>query len=94
MLYASGMANCYLCGCTTNGRQLRRRVKTGEFVRRRYPTTSVSHIQVSYGMRIVCPLCAKRLDRWELRLAWMGHASMLVALAGLVLGVLALQWLP
>lgn len=58
----------------------RRKVKTGEFERRRYPNPKVSAVQVSYGMRIVCGSCARRLDREKVTKMWLEHLSVLVAL--------------
>ena len=83
------MANCYRCGSKIeDGRQLRRRVKTGEWVRRRYPKISVSHVQTSFGMRVVCKWCASQIDRQEFRQAFKGHLGVVAALVGLVLFIL------
>ncbi len=92
--YFGHVANCYRCGCKVeDGRQFRRRVKTGEWVRRRYPKTSVSHIQTSFGMRIVCKWCARQIDRQEWRRGLMGHLSVIFALVGLLLAGLLLHWI-
>jgi hypothetical protein len=59
------MAYCYQCGRYLPPRrhQERRKVKTGESVRR-YPVTfRRSATNLHYGMRVVCPSCARRLDR-------------------------------
>lgn len=83
---------CYLCGQRiVRGRQLRRRVKTGEWVRRRYAQSRVSHVQTSFGMRIVCGWCARRIDRQDLRSAWQGHLSVVLALLGMLLAAWLLQ---
>lgn len=87
------MANCYHCGQEIeDGRQLRRRVKTGEWVRRRYPKTSVSHVQTSFGMRLVCKWCARQIDRREWRTTILGHLTVLIALVGFFLAVWLLSW--
>lgn len=64
------MSNCYRCGRRLPEVSLRRRrrIKTGEWVRRKYPRKRVDSLNVHYGMRIVCPLCAREMDRlraWE-----------------------------
>lgn len=83
------MANCYICGRKIeNGRHLRRRVKTGEWLRRRYPKTSVSHFQITYGMRITCKWCIRQIDRSEWRAAVIGHLTVVFALVGLMLALL------
>lgn len=75
------MANCYKCGRKLKeDRHLRRRVKTGEWHRKRYSPSRVSHAQVSYGMRIVCKSCAKQIERQEWRSSLAGHASVVLAL--------------
>jgi len=87
------MANCYRCGRRIeDGRHLRRRVKTGEWLRRRYPKTNVSHVQISYGMRIVCKWCAGQIDRRDWRRAMMEHLTVVVAIVGLVLAILVVTW--
>lgn len=92
-ILCGSMANCYQCGRKIeDGRHIRRRVKTGEWLRKRYPQTSVSHVQTSYGMRIVCKWCARQIDRREWRTAFLGHLSVLLALVGLVLALVLTTW--
>lgn len=92
MRYRCVMANCYHCGRQIEEKlRIRRRVKTGEWLRRRYPKTSVSHVQTSYGMRIVCKWCARQIDVREWRTAILGHVTVLLALFGMVLAVLLLR---
>ncbi|MBS1722996.1 MAG: hypothetical protein JSS66_08600 [Armatimonadetes bacterium] len=87
------MATCYRCGRKIEDRrQLRRRVKTGEWVRRRYPKTSVSHTQAHFGMRIVCKWCAGQIDRSELRQRLHSDIAVLVALVLLVIAMLIFTW--
>ncbi|MBS1703679.1 MAG: hypothetical protein JST12_18595 [Armatimonadetes bacterium] len=63
------MAHCYLCGSElpSHVHHVRRKVKTGEHVRKRYPRSGISATQSSYGMRIVCKRCARFLDRQDLK---------------------------
>jgi hypothetical protein len=58
------MAHCYICGrqIKDKSQQLRRKVKTGEWVRKRYPKPRAQEMQTHYGMRIVCKRCAKLED--------------------------------
>lgn len=82
------MANCYICGRPLNESRyrLRRRVKTGEWVRRDYRSGKPSSVQNRYGSRIVCQGCAKWIDARDLRSAkWQW-----IQLAGAVLIVLLL----
>jgi len=85
------MANCYLCGRPIYERNYnrRRRVKTGEHERRRYPPGKVVAIQVAYGMRIVCPACAKFIDRQKVTGLLLEHLSVLFALATLFIVLLS-----
>ena len=63
------MTHCYLCGCTMSAPEpkLRRRVKTGEWVRKSYGSDRVEAVQYHYGRRIVCRRCARYCDRKEAR---------------------------
>ena len=83
------MANCYLCGKTIDpGPHLRRRVKTGDWVRRSYDRSRVTGYHVRYGTRTVCKSCAWWIDRrdWQSeRLQWLQIIVGLVVLA-LILG--------
>lgn len=80
------MANCYLCGRQLNESRtrLRRRVKTGDWIRRDYRTGKPVATQYRYGSRIVCLGCSKRLDarnisseRWQ----WIQLATAIFILA-------------
>lgn len=87
------MANCYRCGRKIEvGRQIRRRVKTGEWIRRRYPKTSVSLTQHSFGMRIVCKWCAGQIDRAEFKQRLQSDIAVLVALVLLVVAMFVFSW--
>ncbi len=68
------MPNCYICGKPLNESRyrLRRRVKTGEWVRRDYRSGKPSSVQNRFGPRTVCQGCANRIDardsksaRWQ-----------------------------
>jgi hypothetical protein len=55
--------NCYLCGSKIPqaSRQTRRRVQTGDrFVRR---NGRISNRNFTFGMRVVCSACVRRMDR-------------------------------
>lgn len=55
--------NCYQCGARIpqTTRQTRRRVQTGDrFVRR---SARISNRNFTFGMRVVCSSCARRMDR-------------------------------
>ena len=57
------MPACYLCGRTLPSQLLlRRKVRTGEFVTVAYPG-KVEKVRKSFGQRVVCPTCARRVDR-------------------------------
>lgn len=83
------MANCYRCGKHLPEVSLRRRrkVKTGYWVRRRYGKGRIASVNVHYGMRIVCPGCARQMDMESAkrRLAehWMVIAALLALFAAL-----------
>lgn len=80
------MANCYICGRPLNESRyrLRRRVKTGEWVRRDYRSGKPSSVQNRYGSRIVCQGCAKWIDARDLRGARWQWIQLLVALVVLL----------
>ncbi len=88
------MANCYRCGRlleADEGRP-RRKVRTGEHTRTRYPNATLVSIQTHYGMRVVCRGCAKRIDRNLLRTENFKNLQVLVLLAALIIYVLLRQW--
>lgn len=63
------MPNCYLCGRPLNEMRtrLRRKVMTGEWIRRSYLRGRVDRITHRYSSRIVCAGCAKYLDLRDLK---------------------------
>lgn len=84
------MANCYICGRPLNESRyrLRRRVKTGEWVRRDYRSGRPASVQNRYGARIVCQGCAKWIDARDMRSAqrqWIQIGAFLIVLFTLVL---------
>jgi len=89
------MAKCYVCGNSIDpkSRQMRRRVKTGEWIRRRYPNSWVSHTQSSYGMRVVCRWCANRIDLKDWRYSLRRDLAVLGLLGLLVLFLFAMRLL-
>lgn len=82
--------NCYICGrsIVDTKYKLRRKVKTGEFERRRYPHPKVSLVQSSYGMRIVCTRCAHALDQRIQRKALRDLAEIALASIALLIALL------
>jgi len=84
------MANCFRCGSPIldDSRQIRRRVKTGGYERRRFSGSKVNTVQTHYGMRIVCSRCAKSLDREEYQRWLNGHLQVLAAVAVLLIVLL------
>ena len=58
------MAYCYRCGKLLEREryQYRRKVKTGEWSRKNYPPAKVTQVQASFGYRIVCRECARKID--------------------------------
>jgi len=76
------MSNCYRCGKRIDPKErvLRRKVRTGEWVRRDYGKRRVQSVQNHFGMRIVCKQCARALDFSERRIEFLGHAQLAVAL--------------
>jgi len=61
------MPNCYVCGTYLEParHQLRRKVRTGERLRRSYLRDRFrpASLNVNFGFRVVCRRCAKRIDR-------------------------------
>lgn len=86
------MQHCYRCGREIKGQTLlRRRVRTGEFVRRGYGRNRVTGVSERYGMRIVCSFCAKSLDDTSLRNILLANLPAGLALLFLILGLLVLR---
>lgn len=79
------MANCYLCGRPLNESRtrLRRRVKTGEWIRRSKRSGWADSVATRYGPRIVCLGCAHRLDARDFRSArwqWIQVGALMIVL--------------
>lgn len=57
--------NCYLCGTKipASDRQQRRRVRTGDRYIRSSSNRRVTGRNFTFGMRVVCSSCARRIDR-------------------------------
>jgi len=67
---------------------MRRKVKTGERISRRYPNPNINALHISYGIRRVCSPCARTIDREEARKELLKYVELgiaLVFLAALVL---------
>jgi hypothetical protein len=77
------MASCYRCGrkLTSKKFQPRRKVKTGEWVRRGFARQNVQAVQNHFGMRIVCPRCARQIDLENKRIELTEMAKLILALA-------------
>jgi hypothetical protein len=84
------MANCYICGNPIRDTRvrLRRKVKTGEWVRRRYPKPRANELQTHFGMRVVCRACARRIDLENERDTILSHLHVILALAALIVFLL------
>jgi hypothetical protein len=63
------MATCYRCGrpIPSTEFKMRRKVKTGERISRRYPNPNISALHITWGIRLVCLPCAHAIDREEAR---------------------------
>lgn len=86
------MHHCYRCGREIKTRTLvRRRVKTGEFIRRAYGRNRVTGVSERYGMRVVCPFCAKSLDDTSLRNIVLANLPAGIALLVLIVSLLVLR---
>lgn len=85
------MANCFRCGRVIDDSKvrLRRRVKTGEWIRRGYASNTVAATQTHYGMRVVCKWCAKQIDIEDTKREIKGHKEVLIAI-GILFLVMAL----
>jgi len=76
------MSQCYRCGKSIppSRYQLRRKVKTGEWLRRNYAKDKVSSVNVHYGIRIVCKSCARSIDAEARRLELLKNWELGIAL--------------
>jgi hypothetical protein len=72
--------------------KLRRKVKTGEWIRRRYPNPNISALHIHWGIRVVCSPCARAIDREAARREWRQKLELVVAI-GLLLVVILLRLL-
>jgi hypothetical protein len=84
------MATCYRCGrpIPSTEFKLRRKVKTGETIRRRYPNPNISSLRTTFGIRVVCAVCARSIDREIARgetIQWLTLGVALVVLFALLL---------
>jgi hypothetical protein len=88
------MAACYRCGrpIAANEFKLRRKVKTGERLYRKYPNPQLSALHIHYGMRTVCDPCARAID-WEARRKELGQYLELAIALGLLFTLLAMRYL-
>lgn len=84
------MNHCFLCGRPLKaGSALpRRKVRTGEWLRKTYRAKKVASVNVHFGVRIVCLRCAKRLDREAWIKEMKGHLPELLILLGVLLAIL------
>lgn len=85
------MGTCFRCGrfIPSTEFKLRRKVKTGEWVRRRYPNPEVSAIHTHWGVRVVCLPCAKVLDREEAARKAVQYLELAAAVALLLAALVA-----
>jgi|GEM_PF-2080858 len=77
------MSTCYRCGrpIPKTDFKLRRKVKTGEWVNRRYPNPNISAIRTSFGIRVVCSACAHAIDWEQRRKEWRQYLELAGAIA-------------
>jgi hypothetical protein len=63
------MPTCYLCGKPIgfDARPIRRRVKVGEHIKKRYAGIRAVYVETHFGMRVVCAGCAAYQDLMEKR---------------------------
>lgn len=84
------MVHCYVCGrpVPEGAPRSRRKVRTGETVRKparaRFPVPTLR-----FGMRVVCPWCARRIDAERRREELAQYAELGVALFVLALVLLS-----
>ena len=85
------MANCFVCGRSIPPGEptQRRKVKTGEWARRRYPKPKITSVNTHFGIRVVCASCARRIDREFTRQDWLQLAELAVALVVLAVVLIA-----
>ena len=83
------MATCYRCGrpIPSTEFKLRRRVKTGEWIRRRYPNPSISSLHIHYGIRLVCSSCARAIDFEAVRREMVKYVELGIALTFLAIAL-------
>lgn len=84
------MHHCFLCGrpIRPTAYVSRRKVRTGEWLRRAYRNGKVSSASTHFGKRVVCSGCAGRLDRQERLKHLLAYLPELVILAGAFLAFL------
>jgi predicted nucleic acid-binding Zn ribbon protein len=84
------MNHCFLCGrpLKAGSTLARRKLRTGEWLRKSYRTKKVASVNVHYGERVVCRRCAARLDR-EARLKELNaYLPELVVILAMLLAIL------
>jgi hypothetical protein len=88
------MSICYQCGNSIPSNQFpfRRKVMTGEWLRRGYSNGKVSSVNLHYGLRLVCKSCAFSIDR-EARARELMQWSKLALVVAVLLVVLLLRLL-
>ena len=67
---------------------MRRKIKTGERISRRYPNPNVNALHISYGIRLVCSPCAKMIDREEARKEFVKYVELGIAVALLIVALI------
>jgi len=79
------MATCYRCGRPiSTSERVRRKVKTGEWMKRRFSSPKATSVTTRYGMRVVCSECAKVLDA-----PWTRHELLQYVELALAVGFIA-----
>ena len=86
----SRMPTCYRCGQPITTRErFRRKVKTGELLRRRFQTSKPSAVTTRFGMRMVCRDCAHTLDAEWRRHELVQYVELFIAIGLLLIVLLA-----
>lgn len=80
------MPNCFQCGryFQSGDFQLRRNVRTGEHITKRYRSGKINVVSVRYGKRIVCKECARQIDRENRRAHFAPYFGLLALLGFLI----------
>ncbi len=85
------MAHCFRCGTPipSDRPHLRRKVNTGEWVRRDPRASSGWTVRQRLSSRIVCATCARHMDGREAREARIWAAKLATALVAILLAAVA-----